>query len=217
MWVLGDNPAVDKTAKAISILFHPGFQQFYLVLFYAVKTQQPWIVHLSAVVFLFLVPTAFYLWFKKNVLHEQNIYRMERKDRLWPILVNMLGLLAFTGFAFGFSENTWNEFLANLSGTHPELTVELLSALLIVLNIMAQSVTQFYKISLHMLGTATSGFVFYVESGPVLFALIMLPLIVAVGWSRLHLKGHTPPQVYVGTGAGLAYATVILVLLDKLP
>lgn len=196
---LGENKTVDGLAKAISVVFHPGFQQFYLVVYFAAVEGASWDVYAVSAVALFVWPTAFYVWYKQKVLREENIYQMHRKDRFWPILTNFLGQLATLGYVY---------YTQGIDGPKPPLLFALL-LVIIGLNVMANAITFGYKISLHLMGTASSCFVFYLLGGWWVFAAVLVPICVAVGWSRLHLKGHTPPQVVWGTLVGTAYAVVV--------
>ena len=83
---------------------------------------------------------------------------------------------------------------------------------LIIGAILALAVTLFWKVSLHMwvLGTAASTLV--VVYGP--RALLVWPVIAAVGWSRVAMDDHSTAQVLVGAAAGsVAGAAVLLVLI----
>jgi hypothetical protein len=196
---LGEHKGVDGVAKAISVVFHPGFQQYYLVLYFALVEGARWDVFVVSAVALFVWPTAFYVWYKQKVLREDNIYQMKRKDRFWPILTNFIGQLATLAHLY---------FTQGLEGPKPPLLFTLL-LVIIGLNLMANLITFGYKISLHLMGTASSCFVFYLIGGWGLFAAVLIPSVLAVGWSRLHLKGHTPPQVVWGTVVGTAYAVAV--------
>jgi membrane-associated phospholipid phosphatase len=65
-----------------------------------------------------------------------------------------------------------------------------------------------WKISVHGGAVATSGTLLTLLFGPALLALA-LPLVLAIGWSRVVLQQHTPAQV--AAGAGLC-STVTLVV-----
>jgi len=200
----------DALAKAVSVAFHPGFQQYYLVVYLANQQAEAPLTYVLATALLFIFPTSFYLYYKKRVLQEENIYRMQRQHRFWPIATNLFALLGFAGLYGAF--NQWQVLSPDRFG----VTALGLALIIAFINALAISITQYYKISLHMLGTASSCFIFYVVGGPALFLLILVPALLLVGWARLYLKGHTPPEVYWGSTIGVAYALVILVLLGKL-
>jgi membrane-associated phospholipid phosphatase len=214
MTTLGQNPNIDRVAKITSVVFHPGFQQYYLLLYFLIVGHEPWPLHIIAVVFLLVIPTTFYVWYKKKILREDNIYMMHRKDRFWPILVNFGGLLC-TSIALSLWSNTSINTLANdfLDGLPISATALLAVVIVLVLNILANAITFAYKISLHMLATASSTFIFWYLSGPWLWLIVWVVFVLLVGWSRLHLRGHTFDQVFWGTLVGTMYAFAILAVL----
>lgn len=202
---------MDIAAKGVSIVFHPGFQQVYLVVYVAWLQGVLWPVLLPAFVFTFVWPTAFYLWYKKRVLGDTTIYQMRRQDRFWPNFTNLLGLLALAGALRWLGLAEWPVPFDPLALTPFTVTLTV-----VVLNLLALVVTRFYKISLHMLATGTLVFIFYTPAtGPMGVALVLL-LCALVGWSRLWLRGHTPDEVLVGAATGLGFGTTVLALTGAL-
>lgn len=55
---------------------------------------------------------------------------------------------------------------------------------------------RFTKLSLHSVSTAGCAAVLFLTTP--LFGLIILPFVPLVGWARIRLKYHTPPQILVG-------------------
>jgi membrane-associated phospholipid phosphatase len=72
---------------------------------------------------------------------------------------------------------------------------------------VALVVSAVWKISIHTSVTAGSATVLALVFG--LWALVLAPLVVAVGWARVRLGAHTVSQAVVGAavGAAVAYAT----------
>lgn len=199
---------VDAFAKAVSVAFHPGFQQVYLILFVAAITNRFWVTLGPTLLFSLGLPTAFYMWFKRYVLAGETIYHMHRKDRFWPTLSNIVGL-ALTGLSLLLiGEGQWPQtpFSQPL-----QLTPFNVVLLVLVINLIGFSVTFFYKISYHMLATAAIGFIFYTPDSPWLIWAVLGITIPLVGWSRYYLHGHTIDQIIVGTITGLAYACAVVV------
>lgn len=73
-------------------------------------------------------------------------------------------------------------------------------------------VTLFWKISFHSASMASAVVVVMSIIGSL--ALTTLPLVLLVGWSRVHLQRHTMTQVLAGTMAGFAisYVTFMAIL-----
>ncbi len=216
MLPLGQHTGIDRTAKIISVVFHPGFQQYYLLLYYLIVCRESWGMHLAAILFLFVIPTSFYVWYKKKILREDNIYMMQRKDRFWPILVNFGGLLCTAIALVTWGKTSLDQFLGDFSNGLPVAGTALLAVTVVLaLNVMANLITFRYKISLHMLGTASSTFIFWHLFGPWVWLPVWAVLVFSVGWSRLHLRGHTFDQVFWGTLVGTIYAFGVLAILTN--
>ncbi|MFW5658414.1 MAG: hypothetical protein ACOCZ8_00385 [Bacteroidota bacterium] len=196
---------VDAFAKAVSVGFHPGFQQVYLILFVAAVTGRFWITLGPTLLFSLALPTAFYMWFKRYVLAGETIYHMHRKDRFWPTIANIVGLALTALSLWILGEGT----IPSQITTPIALTPFNVILMVLVINLIGFSVTFFYKISYHMLATAAIGFIFYSPEHPWLIWSVLSITIPLVGWSRYYLHGHTIDQIIVGTVVGLSYATVV--------
>ncbi|MGI5237522.1 phosphoesterase PA-phosphatase [Dactylosporangium sp. CA-139066] len=70
--------------------------------------------------------------------------------------------------------------------------------------VVAAAVNHWWKMSVHAAVAAGSVIILSLVYGPVLLAA--LPVVAAVGWSRVELKDHTWPQVVVGTVVGALVA-----------
>jgi membrane-associated phospholipid phosphatase len=204
------SPAVDIFAKSVSIIFHPGFQQVYIVLYFTILFGNIARTWWPILVFTFAVPTLFYMWYKKTVLAGESIYHMHRRDRFWPTFSNILGTGIFVGVMYAMGLGTVPFKLQPLV-----LNELVLGCMMLFITILGLGITFFYKISFHMLGTAFSSFVFYTEGNAYVFLLYILTIVPLVAWSRLYLRGHTIDQVVVGTAMGLLSSIMVLALMEQ--
>lgn len=85
--------------------------------------------------------------------------------------------------------------MASARGGYQPLFAILSSGFIIAL--VAGGISFFWKISLHMIGASSTISYLAVLVGPI--ALLALPLIPILAWSRLALKRHTPAQLFGGT------------------
>lgn len=67
----------------------------------------------------------------------------------------------------------------------------------LVTGAIATVITQFWKISLHLVGIAGTVTVFWLLFGPLF--LVLSPLVVIVAWARWRVCAHTPLQAAAGT------------------
>jgi membrane-associated phospholipid phosphatase len=214
---------IDKSksalAKTISVLFHPGFQQYYILMWLA--SQQGIFLQTlpAATIFILAWPSIFYIVYKKKILKDDSIYQMARRDRFWPIMVNLIGLALFLGAHYGIHLLTAPSDAAltisqAFSHTYAgPLSIYTMILILMAINTVSILITSFYKISLHMLGTASVVFIYFFPDQLWITALIATILILSVGWSRLYLRGHTMDEVVVGTTVGLILACGALLYL----
>lgn len=96
----------------------------------------------------------------------------------------------------------------------PRELVALIGAGVIALVVMG-AITAVWKISMHSGGVAGLTTIFVLLFGVWIF--VFVPLIPAIGWSRVRLGDHTPPQVVAGMviGAavsGIAYTRILAIL-----
>jgi membrane-associated phospholipid phosphatase len=92
----------------------------------------------------------------------------------------------------------------------PRPLVALICAMLAGLAVTA-AITRYWKISLHTGVAAGTATILVIAFGP---AMLTTGVLVAlIGWSRVHLNDHTPPQVAIGAVIGaIAAAAVFLPL-----
>ncbi|HEY2673260.1 MAG TPA: hypothetical protein VGJ07_23220 [Rugosimonospora sp.] len=95
-----------------------------------------------------------------------------------------------------------------LAGAPRELVVMTLVMLLLLLVVGAINLV--WKVSAHAAVAAGSAAVLVMVFGPAL--LLVVPVVVAVGWSRVELRDHTAVQVVVGAVVGVVLAGLFGVL-----
>jgi membrane-associated phospholipid phosphatase len=144
---------------------------------------------LGAVIFLgcsVLIPFLILAWwvYRGKIT---DLHMPERNERYQPLLVSLVGSLI-----------GWVAVrqLGDTGGIH------LLSAFMVILNLVALVVTFYWQISVHsgiMAASVTvTGVVYGWQVG-----LLLSPLILLVGAARLKLKRHTPMQVVAGALVGV--------------
>jgi len=200
---------LEKLAKIISHIFHPlliptvGF----LVLFfsgtylsYLPFNIKAWI---TSIVFVctFFIPLMFILFLQYQEIIS-NIQMKERKDRFVPII--------FTFFLFVFC------FYMIRRIDIPSMFYSFLLGGLISL-LITFFITLWFKISIHMVGlgglVALIIFISFYLKVNLTFYLIMVILITGItATARLHLKAHTPVEVYSGFVMGFAVVLATMML-----
>ena len=90
-------------------------------------------------------------------------------------------------------------------------TIWALAAVYATLGITTFTVTNFWKISMHMIGVSGFATLLVFVFGPgAWWTFLALPL---VAWARLHRKKHTPAQLVAGALVGAGVTAGILLLL----
>lgn len=92
----------------------------------------------------------------------------------------------------------------------PRELVALVVAMLVGL-LVVMTVTRWWKVSIHTSVAAGLLGILVILFGP--WALVGLPVLVAVAWSRTVLDAHTWPQVVVGAALGCAVASTVFPVL----
>ena len=130
-----------------------------------------------------------------KLTHGQDFHR-DRLGVLW-IAVGLLVIADLIAWQMGQAEPLWSMLVS-----------------LTVLLTVATLITQFYKISLHMIGTASLVTILILQfHSAALLTLLLLPL---VAWSRRVLHRHTPAQLLLGTGLAVAIVTTTFALTGQL-
>ena len=118
----------------------------------------------------------------------------ERAQRKLPLLVCLLSTAAGT-------------LTLAVAGAPRELLALIASMVAALVVAVPVTLLARWKISIHALVAAGTAVALVVVGGPAL--LVTWPLAAAVGWSRVHLRDHTPAQVLAGAVVG-ACATGLL-------
>ena len=184
-----------KLSKFISFAFHPILMPTYAILllftfsplfseFMSIK-QKTQIIKL-AVVFTFLLPIFSVIILKKFKI-VSSFYMENQKERRWPLL-----------FALG-----WFYLLLRLLETlhtHYIIVTLMLGAMLILL--ISAMISNFWKISLHMLGIGGvlgAFLAIHTLFGGNIFLIITLLFCAGlVGFARVNEDAHTLKQVFLG-------------------
>lgn len=143
---------------------------------------------LLAAVFFSIAPFAGILWgVVRGRLTDHHV--SQRTQR--PLVI----VLSLTSFIAGF-------FVMTAGGAPHEL-IAVMEALLAAA-VVCLLVTLLWKISMHMAVAGCAAALLPPVLGP--GALLIWPALIAVGWSRVHLRDHTPAQTIAGSLVGAAVA-----------
>ena len=184
-----------KLSKVISFFFHPIFMPTYAIfLLFAFSplfsdfmsmSQKIQIVQLT-IIFTLLLPIFSVLILKKfNVV--TSIYMEKREERRWPLLFTII----------------WYYLLFRLlDSIHIQyLVIQLLFGAMLIL-LLAIIVSNFWKISLHMLGIGgVLGAFLAIQTlfgGNIFLIITLLFCAGLVGFARVNEDAHTLKQVYLG-------------------
>jgi membrane-associated phospholipid phosphatase len=181
-------------AKILSFVFNPNFCQYFMYLYLRERVTVQ--VSVMAFVCLFTLPLVGYVVYVRAVLKRKNLYALERNKRYVPFVINILSVVLFVWWV---RVSEWNE---------PESRY--IEDFLIYLNIVALTVTAFWRISIHMIAAAASlALIIFgtrvqsVADSNLLLNVVLSVLLLGIGWSRFYLKGHTVPQIIAGMLMGL--------------
>jgi len=184
-----------KLSKVISFFFHPIFMPTYAIFLLFVfsplfsdfmsMSQKIQIVQLT-IIFTLLLPIFSVLILKKfNVV--TSIYMEKREERRWPLLFTII----------------WYYLLFRLlDSIHIQyLVIQLLFGAMLIL-LLAIIVSNFWKISLHMLGVGgVLGAFLAIQAlfgGNIFLIITLLFCAGLVGFARVNENAHTLKQVYLG-------------------
>jgi hypothetical protein len=193
------HPAWQFTAKLLSFAINPNFCQFFIYI-YLRRTTDPLILGLSLLC-LAALPLVGYVIYVRSVLGRDNLYVLERRKRLVPFVINIASVLLFVYLL----QTT------RLGAGRDPAQMDAFADFLIYINALTAVITLVWRISIHMIAAAASFVLLLsIDTGFVVSAtnLLLLVLLVGVGWSRWHLRGHTTPQIVGGTFVGF-FGTLI--------
>ncbi|MDW8333234.1 MAG: phosphatase PAP2 family protein [Bacteroidia bacterium] len=186
---VGQNKFLRFWAKTLSFVINPNICQFFLFVYF-ISTTPSYI--LNSLLFLFVVPFGGYVVYVRFWLKRSNLYVLERKYRYVPFIMNIASVVAFCLISI-FCYEVYARFEVYF---------------LLFINLVAFLITFFWRISIHMLASSAAyALVYYghqTQSKPVggVWLAALALLVVAVGWSRYYLRGHTLNQIVGGTLTG---------------
>ena len=185
-----------KTAKLISILFHPLLIPTYaiLILFninshymHVLPFKYKLILLVFVFIFTFLLP-AVSMFFMVKLKLVESIEMHSSRDRSIPLIIVALFFYA--------TYHIFRELPVNTI-----FTMFILGATVLVL--LSLLINYFFKISLHMMAlggllATFIGFSFLIHQDMRLYIFLIILVTGITGSARLKLNAHTPSQVYAG-------------------
>jgi membrane-associated phospholipid phosphatase len=184
--VLAVPNALTILAKFLSFVINPNFCQFFIFIYF--RERRDVALYLVAFFFLAILPLIGYVIYVKYVLKRKNLYVLERRRRFIPFMVNILSIFLFHYALYGLGYAERNTFQIML--------------FLWFLNLVSLGITFLWRISIHQIAASASIALIMILDTRLAVSVINLALVMlvlAVGWSRYHLKGHTIPQIIAGT------------------
>ena len=194
---------IHKIATFLSVLFHPIFLFFYLILYlvyftdlFLIYRYSPHLWMLLLYVFLNTVVIPIILIF----FYSSDLMMKDKENRTIPYLI-MIVVYAFMLFFF-------------IKFYISALVLRFLIALIIGL-ICLSIINIYYKSSLHTfaMGTLLAFFIriYFLQSGMFFYPLIiMLILAGIIGSARLALEAHTKGELLAGYGIGTVVGLIVL-------
>lgn len=188
-----------KILPVFSYIFHPIFVSIYGALFYFLVTRsffydsQIYVTLIQVVILTLLLPLSIYFLFRSLGV-VSSFTEATLKERQMPIAVQAILLLVLLKFSIS-KEITTELFYFFLGG--------LISSILVLALVILK-----FKASLHMIGiSALTAFVYGLSSYYQLpfvnlfaFCIVCMGLVAS---SRLYMKAHTYPELFVGIIIGL--------------
>lgn len=194
---------IHKIATFLSVLFHPIFLFFYLILYLVYFTDLFLIYRYSTHLWMLLL----YVFLNTVVIpiiliffYSRDLMMKDKENRTIPYLI-MIVVYAFLLFFF-------------IKFYISALVLRFLIALIIGL-ICLSIINIYYKSSLHTfaMGTILAFFIriYFLQSGMFFYPLIiMLILAGIIGSARLALEAHTKGELLAGYGIGSVVVLVVL-------
>ena len=184
-----------RFSKILSFVFHPVLMPTYaiLLLLYFSKVfsqfmpieQKTHLINFTLIFTLLLPLLGVFLLKKLKIV--SSIYMENQKERKWPLLIAISSYyLLFRMFEFLY--------------IHPIIIKLVLGAILILF--LAVIISNFWKISLHMLGIGGVFGAFlafqYLFGGKLFLIILLLLCSGLVAYARINENAHTLKQVYLG-------------------
>jgi membrane-associated phospholipid phosphatase len=190
-----DRAFADRVARTVTEVFAPAVLAAAMPIIISLHAAVPFAAGLGwgllGALFSSLIPYAF-VWFGVRRGRFTDHHLGIRQQRGRPVALGLVSVLA--GLAI-----LW------LAGAPRQLLTMIVVMFVVLLAIGA--INQVWKLSAHAAVNAGSVSVLTMVFGPLLLAAI--PIVVAVGWSRVRLADHTASQVAAGSVVGAILAAVI--------
>ena len=176
--------SIKKIARIISTIFIPPtftlISLVYLAIKFESQTFGKFITIVTAILFGFILQLASFFYFYKRGLIA-DVDAKIRQERTLPYLVSIMifisGLILLLGFGVSkISIAFWFCYISN-------------AVFVIFIN-------KYFKISIHMMGAAGPLALFSFVLGYI--AMIFLPLLLIIGWSRIKLEVHSLTEIIIG-------------------
>lgn len=186
----------NNTATVVSYILHPLLVPTYIMMFLLnvdaflafmiPVVLRLWIIGMFFVITFAMPAIMIYLMQRKGVI--KSLQMDIRSERFYPLLMTAI----FWGLAYSVISKT------GLPMVYYQYMLGAIAAI-----IVAIVINHFWKISLHMLGMGGLTGVFLglsLRMGVDLFPILAITILLSglVGYSRLKVNSHNPPQVYTG-------------------
>lgn len=186
----------NNTATVVSYILHPLLVPTYIMMsllnvdaflaFMIPVVLRLWIIGMFFVITFAMPAIMIYLMQRKGVI--KSLQMDIRSERFYPLLMTAI----FWGLAYSVISKT------GLPMVYYQYMLGAIAAI-----IVAIVINHFWKISLHMLGMGGLTGVFLglsLRMGVDLFPILAITILLSglVGYSRLKVNSHNPPQVYTG-------------------
>lgn len=140
-----------------------------------------------------IVPPTIYIYIAHKIGKLKDISLSDREERFTPIAVALLG--SIVGMLI-------------LNKHDAPDGIKIVGYIMLVELGLIMLVSQFWKISVHMITLSTVVTIFVLLYSKI--AIVLYLLIFPVAWARIYRKKHTLMQTIVGTAAGVIIAYIII-------
>lgn len=197
---------MNRILKSISFIFHPIIMPLLGVLFYFSRTPryipEPIMKAkiFSITILTVILPILIY-FLLKTIKNVESFYLESTRERIAPLLINcvIVGLIVYRVLPASEIEELYYFFLGILYSTLACLILAILK----------------FKASIHMI--AAAGFFMFTVALSIHFKIningtiaLMCIIIGAIATSRLHVKAHTPIELFIGFFVGLIPQLIVL-------
>ena len=201
----------NQLASVVSYILHPLLVPTYIMVFLLNMDTflafmipvivRLWIIGMLLVVTFAMPAIMIYMMQRKGII--TSLQMDIRSERFYPLLLTAI----FWGLGYN---------LINRTGLPPVYYQYLLGGITAIL--VAITINYFWKISLHMIGMGGLTGVFFVlalKMGVDIFPLLATVILLSglVGYARLKINSHNPPQVYTGYIVGV----ILMILVYMIP